>query len=358
MRYHFELAGIRICADIPFELHMQEESKEFAGPWSHGGREASGEASPVDSIHIYLELKPVDQLPRIHEQGHWAGCHCYQTEDENSLIFYSIEQGGAPYACARWNGEGTLCECLYLKGKEYCLNYSRNIWDILGMEDILLRHSGLLLHSSFIRCQGKAVLFSAPCGTGKSTQAELWEKYEGADIVNGDRAGLRRLGCGWAAFGLPYAGSSGIYRNESAPLAAVILLRQAKENRLRKLKALEAFPDLYREITVHRWDRNFVSESTELLLQLLQEIPVYLLECRPDQEAVQLVRDEIFGGNPEYVTFRTKAVKTEVSKTETVETKKYQKGRKNYDTDTCRAARDRISVSESDKTENSPGRDV
>ena len=231
MRYHFELAGIRICADIPFELHMQEESKEFAGRWSHVGREDSGEEAQLDKSHIYLELKPVDQLPLINKQGHWAGCHYYQTEDENSLIFYSIEQGGAPYACARWNGEGTLCECLYLKGKEYCLNYSRNIWDILGMEDILLRHSGLLLHSSFIRCQGKAVLFSAPCGTGKSTQAELWEKYKGADIVNGDRAGLRRLDCGWAAFGLPYAGSSGIYRNESAPLEAVILLRQAEENR-------------------------------------------------------------------------------------------------------------------------------
>lgn len=299
MRYHFELAGIRICADIPFELHMQEESKEFAGRWSHVGREDSGEEAQLDKSHIYLELKPVDQLPLINKQGHWAGCHCYQTEDENSLIFYSIEQGGAPYACARWNREGTLCECLYLNGKEYCLNYSRNIWDILGMEDVLLRHSGLLLHASFIRCQGKAVLFSAPCGTGKSTQAELWEKYEGADIVNGDRAGLRRLGCGWAAFGLPYAGSSGIYRNESAPLAAVILLSQAKENRLRRLKAFEAFPDLYREVMVHRWDRKFVSESTELLLQLLQEIPVYLLECRPDQEAVQLVRDEIFGRSPE-----------------------------------------------------------
>ena len=255
-------------------------------------------------------MKPVDQLPLINKQGHWAGCHYYQTEDENSLIFYSIEQGGAPYACARWNGEGTLCECLYLKGKEYCLNYSRNIWDILGMEDILLRHSGLLLHSSFIRYRGKAVLFSAPCGTGKSTQAELWKKYEGADIINGDRSGLRRLDCGWMVFGLPYAGSSGIYRNESAPLEAVILLRQAEENRLRRLKAVEAFPDLYREITVHRWDRNFVSESTELLQQLLCEIPVYLLECRPDQEAVQLVRDEIFGGNPQNGTFRTKAVET------------------------------------------------
>ena len=194
------------------------------------------------------------------------------------------------------------------------------------MEDILLRHSGLLLHSSFIRCQGKAVLFSAPCGTGKSTQAELWEKYEGADIINGDRSGLRRLDCGWAAFGLPYAGSSGIYRNENAPLAAVILLRQAEENRLRRMKAVEVFPDLYREITVHRWDRNFVSESTELLLQLLCEIPVYLLECRPDQEAVQLVRDEIFGGNPGNGTFRTNAVETAVSKRETAETKKISEG--------------------------------
>ena len=326
MRYHFELAGIRICADIPFELHMQEESKEFAGRWSHVGREDSGEEAQLDKSHIYLELKPVDQLPLINKQGHWAGCHYYQTEDENSLVFYSIEQGGAPHACARWNREGTLCECLYLNGKEYCLNYSRNIWDILGMEDILLRHFGLLLHASFIRCQGKAVLFSAPCGTGKSTQAELWEKYEGADIINGDRAGLRRLGCGWAAFGLPYAGSSGIYRNESAPLAAVILLRQAKENCLRKLKALEAFPDLYREITVHRWDRNFVSESTELLLQLLQEIPVYLLECRPDQEAVQLVRDEIFGRSPEDGIFATEAEEKPASRTETTKTKNISEG--------------------------------
>lgn len=326
MRYHFELAGIRICADIPFELHMQEESKEFTGLWSYVGREDSGEEAQLDNAHIYLELKPVDQLPLINKEGHWAGCHYYQTEDENSLVFYSIEQGGAPYACTRWNREGTLCECLYLNGKEYCLNYSRNIWDILGMEDVLLRHSGLLLHSSFIRYRGKAVLFTAPCGTGKSTQAELWEKYEGADIINGDRAGIRHLDCGWAAFGLPYAGSSGIYRNENAPLAAVILLRQAEENRLRRMKAVEAFPDLYREITVHRWDRNFVSESTELLLQLLCEIPVYLLECRPDQEAVQLVRDEIFGRSPEDGIFATEAEEKPASRTETAETKNISEG--------------------------------
>ena len=252
-----------------------------------------------DKADICLRLRPVDSLPEMSDHGHWAECHYYETGERDASVYYSTQFRGAPYACVRWSRDGARCECIYLRGKEYCLNYSRNIWDILGMETILLRNSGLLLHSSFIRCQGQAILFSAPCGTGKSTQAELWEKYEGADIINGDRAGLRNLDGVWKAFGLPYAGSSKIYRNESAPLGAIVLLRQAKDNHLRRLCPVEAFPDLYREITVHRWDRQFVENSTALLLRLLEDIPVYLLECRPDREAVEIVRNEIFGNNAE-----------------------------------------------------------
>ena len=288
MRYHYELADIHVCVDVPFEIHMQEEAKEFAEIW-----EADNDKNRAD---ICLKFKPTDFLPEMSGQGDWAGCHYYECCGE-ARIFYSVKAGGDPYACALWNRDGTYCECLYLRGKEYCLNYSRNVWDILDMESILLRNNGLLLHSSFIRYQRKAVLFSAPCGTGKSTQAEMWERYEGADIINGDRSGLRRFDSGWTAFGLPYAGSSGIYRNESAPLEAIILLRQSAENRLRRMCPIEAFPELYREIMVHRWDRKFVADSTELLLCLLQDIPVYLLECRPDRGAVKIVRDEIFGRN-------------------------------------------------------------
>ena len=289
MKYLYELAGIRVCADVPFEIHMQEESKAFSGVWDE----------KEDKSDICLRLRPVDSLPEMSDHGHWAECHYYETGERDTSVYYSTQFRGAPYACVRWSRDGACCECIYLRGKEYCLNYSRNIWDILGMETILLRNSGLLLHSSFIRCQGQAILFSAPCGTGKSTQAELWEKYEGADIINGDRAGLRNLDGVWKAFGLPYAGSSKIYRNESAPLGAIVLLRQAKDNHLRRLCPVEAFPDLYREITVHRWDRQFVENSTALLLRLLEDIPVYLLECRPDREAVEIVRNEIFGNNAE-----------------------------------------------------------
>ena len=255
MKYFYELAGIRVCADVPFEIHMQEESKAFSGVWDE----------KEDKADICLRLRPVDSLPEMSDHGHWAECHYYETGERDASVYYSTQFRGAPYACVRWSRDGARCECIYIRGKEYCLNYSRNIWDILGMETILLRNSGLLLHSSFIRCQGQAILFSAPCGTGKSTQAELWEKYEGADIINGDRAGLRNLDGVWKAFGLPYAGSSKIYRNESAPLGAIVLLRQAKDNHLRRLCPVEAFPDLYREVTVHRWDRQFVEKAIQIV---------------------------------------------------------------------------------------------
>lgn len=287
MRYHFELAGMNICVEVPFELHMQQESLEFVEKWGRGDERVAD---------VFLELKELKRLPLPkNAAGYRADGRYFEKVEGSEWVFYSIEARSEPYACVCWNRERTVGECFYLKGKEDCLNYSRNIWDMLNMESLMLCRGGLLLHSSFIRFEGKAVLFSAPCGTGKSTQADLWKKYENADIINGDRAGLRYMEGEWRAYGLPYAGSSGIYRNENASLAGIIVLKQAKENSLRKMELVEAFLELYREITVHRWDQKFVLKSTELLMKLLEEVPVYLLECRPDYGAVKLVRDKMFG---------------------------------------------------------------
>ena len=42
-----------------------------------------------------------------------------------------------------------------------------------------------ILHASYVVRDGKALLFSAPSGTGKSTQAEFWHTRRGCDIING-----------------------------------------------------------------------------------------------------------------------------------------------------------------------------
>ncbi|MDY4968906.1 MAG: hypothetical protein SO101_01400, partial [Lachnospiraceae bacterium] len=78
---------------------------------------------------------------------------------------------------------------------------------------------------------------------------------------------------------------------------AVVVLRQAKENRIRRLRAAEAIRFLYPEVTAHHWDREFVDRILNLLMELTAAVPVYLLECLPDRGAVELVKDTIFCAN-------------------------------------------------------------
>ena len=158
------------------------------------------------------------------------------------------------------------------------------------METLLLQHNGLLLHASLIKYKGKTLAFAGPSGVGKSTQAELWKTHLQADVINGDRAALRKTEDGWMAYGFPYAGTSGIYRQTCAPLKAIVVLKQGKENRLQKISPAEAFAKVYPELSVHRWDREFAKSAADLCIELLTQTPIYLLECLPEESAVLLLK--------------------------------------------------------------------
>ena len=106
----------------------------------------------------------------------------------------------------------------------------------MGLEFLMAVNRRIILHSSYIAWKGKGIVFSAPSGTGKSTQAELWRKHRpGTEIINGDRSILTCERGIPEVYGLPLCGSSGIAVNKSFPLGAVVVLRQAKTNTVRRL---------------------------------------------------------------------------------------------------------------------------
>ena len=111
---------------------------------------------------------------------------------------------------------------IYLQ-KEYKDELLRefHISGMLAMELVLIINQGFQLHASVINWKDKGILFSAPSGTGKSTQADLWKKYEGAEVINGDRALIRKEKGDFTVYGYPYAGTSKIYTNFSAPIKAI-----------------------------------------------------------------------------------------------------------------------------------------
>lgn len=168
-----------------------------------------------------------------------------------------------------------------------------NLMNYLAFEDVLVNHQGFILHSSFISWQNNGILFTAPSGTGKSTQADLWKKYEDADIYNGDRTIIRKIEGKYYGFGSPYAGSSGIYRNESAPIKAIVVIEQGPDNVIRRLHGREAFLPLFRETLMNTWNKEYMEKMTDLLMDVACQIPVYHLSCRPDQGAVNTVKNEI-----------------------------------------------------------------
>lgn len=279
MWYRYDMAGHRIQVDIPFALTVSRESAAFLRGPAERREEAPGLWTAV--------FRPVEDLPPLPAEGVWQG----DTYFAGTETFHCPVRGKAPYARVTRRPREGMVRCEYRRGMEGELRYSRNLCDLLELETLLLDWGGLLLHASFIRTKGgRGILFSAPSGTGKSTQAALWEQLEGAETLNGDRAGLTRERDGWQAWGLPYAGSSGVYRNEGAPLAAIVLLRQAPENRVRRVSAPEAFSGLYPEFTIHRWDARFAEQAMDSILALLGEVPVFLLECRPDGGAVAALK--------------------------------------------------------------------
>ena len=283
MQYIYKVCGIRVLCEVPFRICIQVESEEFLNTVSENAQ-----------VDINMIFRPIDSLPILPKKGHRENDRLYIEKEDEQKIYHCPTRNSLPYACVTWPEDSNKAVyCDYVRGKESYMNYSNNICDLIGLETLLMRYRGLMLHAAFIRWQEKGILFTAPSGTGKSTQADLWANYEGAEILNGDRAGLRCIeGC-WTAFGLPLAGSSYTYRNENAPADAIVVLRQSPENRIRRLGSTEAFRYLYPEVTVHQWHRPWVEKASSILLDLISHVPVWLLECRPDQGAVQLLKETI-----------------------------------------------------------------
>ncbi len=156
----------------------------------------------------------------------------------------------------------------------------------MNLERSMFTRDYFVLHAAYIEHEGGAILFTAPSGTGKSTQAGLWERYRSSKTINGDKVLIHKDGSVWNAYGWPICGSSGICLNESYPIRAIVCLSQAKANTIRSITGAEAVKKLYSQLTVNMWNPTFQLRCMDMLLQLTAEIPVFSLACNISEDAV------------------------------------------------------------------------
>ncbi len=276
-QYNFDLLGLGVILKAPFPIQISERLRPFL---------CLTEREQADcTIQIVTGLPP---QPR--ENGYWHGPEYYENAVDRKRIFHCHKPCEEAFAVTEIDGKGNIQITVDPAYAGY-FSGSSGIFNRIGFENLLLQHDGLLLHASLIEYARQGIAFAGPSGVGKSTQADLWQRSFGAKILNGDRAALRKTPAGWMAYGSPYAGTSGIYCNEHAPLCAIVVLEQGKQNQLRRLSGAEAMGHIWPEISARRWDGEFVAKATSLCAQLLTDIPVYRLECLPSESAAMLLKE-------------------------------------------------------------------
>lgn len=170
---------------------------------------------------------------------------------------------------------------------------TRTVLESMAAEHLIVRNGGFIFHCSYIDRGGRAVLFTAPSETGKSTQAELWHTYRGAEIINGDRAAARIVDGKVIAEGIPFAGSSQYCVNRTLPVEAIVYLGQAPVTTIRKLRGYEAFSRIWEGISVNTWDRKDLELASDTVKRIAETVPVYHLPCTPDEDAVAVLEREL-----------------------------------------------------------------
>lgn len=147
----------------------------------------------------------------------------------------------------------------------------------------------LLSHGSTLAVDGRAYLFAARSGTGKSTHTRLWmENFEGrAQMVNDDKPFLRIAEDGVTAFGSPWSGKHGLDSNISAPLAGICLLERGAENQIRPTSP-EALLPMLRKESYRPLDPEKHTRFLELTAQLARTVPLWHMHCNKDLSAAAM----------------------------------------------------------------------
>ena len=153
----------------------------------------------------------------------------------------------------------------------------------------------LEMHASVVANSGKAYLFLAKSGTGKSTHSRLWlENVPGTELVNDDNPVMRVSQDGnVTVYGSPWSGKTPCYRNVSFPAGALVRIRRAPENRIERLPLVQAYASLSASCSGFRAEKSIADGLHATVASVVGSVPCFVLDCLPDAQAAIICADNV-----------------------------------------------------------------
>ena len=278
MKKHYKVAGHTFAVSGQAELFEQMGNYE---PFECEGGE------PLFSLTADCGVIPeYTEVFRLGEGGHIICGH----DASGNYVFEENRMKSKGYLiCSKDCREGRII---------LTSDISMYIFEHLMMIMYALATAGkdtLLLHAVAVSQEGKGYLFLGPSGTGKSTHARLWLlNVEGTKLVNDDFPVVRDgvvYGSPWGSFNKP------CYRNVSVPIGGIVSLSQAPHNKIHCISGIETYLTLYCRDIISFQGYPIAEDIAEGLHQtkdkLAQTIPMWHLECLPDEAAARLCYETI-----------------------------------------------------------------
>lgn len=295
MLHHFNIAGWHVQIDF---VHENSQTGVHLIPSFRPFNVSDGEAGE----HL-LTLTVDDALEPVPE----ARCERVRTFDTGNgdTVVDRLKDGGYQYIirdirgndCALLICSPTFSECrCALKGSYDMRCFGLNNALMLCYAFAGAFHDTLLIHASLVRHDGYGYAFTAPSGTGKSTQVANWLKtIPNCDLMNDDNPIIRILPeCNRPIiYGSPWSGKTPCYRLVQAPLGALTQIARAQENSVERLNVLDALSTVLPACSTMKWDETIYKLYFTTISSLLAKAPIYCLHCTAAPESARVCCDAI-----------------------------------------------------------------
>ena len=272
---NYSFAGVDVSIRMAEEIMYKED--RYLAPFA---------VETVRDPHIFtFQLCDSLTVPQADCVVSKPGFRIYREDGQDIRYIGSVEQSWEN-AYIRASHCGKLHDIQLKKSQFTDRVGTHTVLSAMAAEHLIAQNGGIVFHCSYIQVGDKAILFTAPSETGKSTQADLWHKYRGAEIINGDRAAIRLVDGQLFARGIPFSGSSTYCKNKTLPLAAIVYLGQAPVTTISRMKGYQAFARVWEGVSINTWDKDDMEKATVLVKHIVENIPVFHLPCTPDESAV------------------------------------------------------------------------
>lgn len=285
----YRVAGLDFCVEFP-DGSIQERLQNYS-PFV-----VESDTQPLFTLRFCDRLSPegMSPVPLPNDENPAEPRIDIFTALDGSRLFEMYPTGRSPLA-GRLLLSADFSEAVLDSTGTFAINNAMMITYALrgAMEGILEMHSSTVVND------GIAYMFLGVSGTGKSTHSRLWmENMPGTWLLNDDNPVIRVQNGDIRVYGTPWSGKTPCYRNESAPIGAIVSLHQAKRNIITRQSVFEGYTSIFSSCSGLKFDGGFLDILHENIAAVATAVPCFDLDCLPDGDAAIVCHDAVSSAVP------------------------------------------------------------